>query len=106
MNREITVHEEEVTINTVAKNILIQTGIETIVEIDKYFGPLCANAIRVHLDYDSVCWIIERERIVETEKSRTTNDKGITFIDNDITTEWDEVARIDANVWQEREWAK
>jgi hypothetical protein len=94
------IDQEKVEINTTVKNITINTGIDTYIKVDKSFGPLCANAIRVHLDYDSVSWIVERERIVTTLKSKTKLDSGITVIDNDITAEWDEVARIDANIWE------
>lgn len=98
-----TVHVyDNVEIETIQPEVIIHTGTETNIICDKYFGPLIANAIRVHLDYDSVCWVIERERIVDTVKSVTKTPDGITIIDNDITTEWDEVARIDANVWEER----
>jgi hypothetical protein len=88
--------EHRVTYN--GKNIEIDTGCDTLITIDKVYGPLCANAIRVHLDYDSVSWIIEREQIVYTVKSVIKDENGITHIDNDITTKWDEVARIDANI--------
>ena len=104
MTDSIHVEKTDTEIDTVVERIVINTGISTFVEIDKMFGPLIANTIRVHLDYDSVCWIVERKRIVYTVKSITKNEQGITFIDNDITSEWDEVARIDANVHDKLPW--
>ena len=102
--KSIHVSQEDVEIDTIVKHITINTGTDTLIEIDKMFGPLIANTIRVHLDYDSVCWIVERKRIVYTVKSITKDKHGITFIDNDITSEWDEVARIDANVHEDLPW--
>jgi len=106
--KSIYVGKEDVEIDTTAKHITINTGTDTLIEIVKMFGPLIANTIRVRLDYDSVSWIVERKRIVYTVKSITKDKKGLTIYDNDITSEWDEVARIDANVhddlpWEERE---
>jgi len=102
--KSIHVTENDTEIDTVVEHITINTGVDTVIEIDKMFGPLVANAIRVRLDYDSVCWIIERERITYTVKSIIKDDNGITFIDNDINVEWDEVARIDANIHAETPW--
>jgi hypothetical protein len=101
MNDYIHIEANKTEVNVTEPEITINTGIDTLITIEKYFGPLIANSIRVHLDYESVCWIIERERIIEKEKSRTITPEGITIIDNDIWSEWDEVARIDANVWEE-----
>ena len=106
MPNSIHVEENDTEIDTVVPHITINTGIETVVEIDKMYGPLCANAIRIRLDYDTVSWIIERERITYPVKSITKDDNGITFIDNDVISEWDEVARIDANVWEKTPWGE
>lgn len=51
----------------------IQVGVKDIVEIEKLYGPLVFQSIRVKLDLDTCEWIIERQ------------DAGIT---------WREVARI------------
>ena len=104
MPKSIHVTENDTEIDTVVEHITINTGISTVVEIDKMFGPLIANSIRVHLDYDSVCWIVERKRITYPVKSITTNEAGITFYDTDCIAQWDEVARIDANVQEETPW--
>jgi hypothetical protein len=105
-NKDIDVGSKlNVTVNYIGEKIEIDTGCDTLVVIDKGFGPLIANAIRVHLDYDSVSWIVERKRIVYTIKSVTKDEHGTTIVDNDITAEWDEVAKIDANIepdgWEE-----
>lgn len=95
-------------IDVVQHPITINTGTDTYITIEKLFGPLCANSIRIHLDFDSVSWVIERERIVTTvHGSHDTLDKDgkrlYTTIDSTITSEWYEVARIDANVFDEVE---
>lgn len=107
--KHIHVTVDNALIDVVEHPITINTGVDTYITIEKEFGPLVANSIRIHLDYDSVSWIIERERIVTTVHGRhDTLDKDgnrlYTTIDSEITSEWDEVARIDANVLEEQDY--
>jgi len=95
-NNYFHVTEKDTEINA-CLDTTIMTGCDTNITIEKAFGPLVADSIRIHLDYDSVCWIIERERIEYKINSIKKNSKGVTFIDNDVISEWDEVARINAN---------
>ena len=105
---DVYIDKEDTEITMRVNKMTILCGCDQTVVIDKMYGPLCANAIRVHLDYDSVCWIIERERITYPVKSikKETGKNGMvwTYIDNDVITEWDEIARIDANAWEKRPW--
>lgn len=82
---------EDQEINYVGKELSIFTGCGTNILIEKMYGPLVAYPIRVRLDFDSVCWIIERHKV---------------FVNSDgepVKNNWTEVARIEANEeWEEK----
>lgn len=40
----------------------VPVGIDTTVTIEKYWGPLWAQQVRVRMDYDADEWVFEREK--------------------------------------------
>lgn len=51
------------------ERITINIGITPVVEINKLYGPWCANSIRARLDFDTGQWVIEVERLNNDERS-------------------------------------
>jgi hypothetical protein len=63
------------------EDLRVNTCADKYIYIDKLYGPLMAEEVRIHLDLENYEWVVERQRL-DTE-----------FIDENTPVVWEEKAR-------------